>query len=236
MAPKVLLDTNVYIGYRYPQDEHHERAKKELDELPFEYSLTRSAALEVARLVRVKLGKIFSAILSTRSVRNPNVSSRTKLERIGKTLDKMEKEIRLGTMRRVVMDFIEQELEEGRTTLNLLPELIEESVSTIVPDINRFCGSKSLWNLPGSKTEGDADFIDECQLAVGNRAISGKRDEQIFYDVLSYSRSNPGVVFATYDWLFAKEAKESIESLVNAGILDRGSVTVVDLNKESIPR
>jgi hypothetical protein len=178
--------------------------------------------------------RIASVVLTTRGVRNPKVASETKVERIGRSLDNLEKKMRLGTMRRVVMGFVDVELREGRSTLNLLPEFIAESVSSIVPDINEFCGSKNLWDLPGSRTDDDNEFIAECEVVIGVRAISGKADKQIFYDVLCDSRTHRDLVFATYDWLFAKEAMEAVDRLVESGLMEESHIRVVDLNKDNI--
>jgi hypothetical protein len=229
MADLVLVDSNVYISARYPQDRNHGRALGALAALGPSVMLTLNAAMEVARITREKLDEIVGAVYSRTDVRLAKTSPAEKRAQVSAVLRDIDAERRLGAFARVVEDFCLREISEGRDDLHLLPEWARDEVRMVVSDVLAFSGAGGLRELPGRRTREDFERIKECGMILERCPITGARDEEIFHDVVTTAMAGTRVTFATFDRRFATEAKMAITALETEGLLGKEAVLVIDL-------
>jgi predicted nucleic acid-binding protein len=235
MDPEVLMDSNVFISFKYEQDANHTRAVEVLDGLEPFPRLTEEAAYEVVAISRAKLNALVKRIFSETSALDEKTSTERKGRELEELFGRLEVEENLGTFLKVVHDFSIGELGKGRSTLEHLVEWATDEVTSITQDILDLCRVTGFDMLPGPTSDEDMESIRESADILGIDIKSKDKDTLIFWDALAFSRFHRDVVLITFDRGFVRRAKRDLELLSAAGAEGSGNLTVLDINETDLP-
>lgn len=235
MSSVVLMDSNVFISYKFNQDVNHQRAVDLLEELEQFPLLTQEAAYEVVAITRSKINSLIEIIFFDTSVLDEKTSTKKKLSELESLFERLEEEANLGTFLRVIREFCITELEKGRSTLDHLGEWASDLVNKTIRDILEFCRVTTFDKLPRRNTDEDFEFVEECANTLDVESGTKDRDTQIFWDALAHSRFNEDVVLITFDKKFAKKATKYLAELAENGITESNTLRIVDINDDEIP-
>jgi len=235
MSPDVLMDSNVFISFKYEQDVNHQRATEVLGKLrPFP-QLTEVAAYEVVEITRSKLNSVIERIFKETSVLKEKTSTKKKLKELGRLIEELETEANLGTFLKVVRDFCVGELEKGRTTLDHLVEWASDQVNRMIKDIQELCRVTAFDRLPSKSTDEDYEFIKDCADILDVDYGTKDRDTQILWDALAYARFSDDVVLITFDKSFVKKATKMLACLTDNSISVSKKLRAIDINDGDVP-